>query len=310
MEKIRKIEVTDNDQNQIEIDDSIRMLTATEKADNACKKIIQNILNNGSLDINPRPKYEDGTPAHTLSVNHVVETFDLDNGEFPILTLRPIVYKKAIGEILWIYQDESNDLDLLKDKYGVSWWDEWDIGNRTIGSCYGETVRRHNLMKNLLEDIKKDPDGRRHIINLWQEEDFKEPHGLKPCALYSEYNVRHAMEGDYLDGFLLLRSSDYLTAGCINQIQYVALLTMIARATGYRVGRFTVVMVNCQIYDRHIENAKIMLNRKSIPANPKLILNSEKKDFNDFTLSDFTIEDYPIDQIKENNPQLKFELGI
>ena len=121
------------------------------KGDMYTKEILNRILQEGTMDVNPRPVYEDGTKAHTLSVNHGICTYDLTKGEFPITTLRPIAVKKSIGEILWIYQDESNDLDVLRDKYNVTWWDEWDIGNRTIGSVYGETVRRHELMKNLLK---------------------------------------------------------------------------------------------------------------------------------------------------------------
>ena len=286
-------------------------LSATEKADQMCKDTIKNILDYGSLDINPRPKYKDGTPAHTLSINHVFHSYNLDKGEFPLLSLRPIAVKSAIGEILWIYQDESNNLDLLKDKYNVTWWDEWEVENtRTIGACYGETIRRSNQMRKLLDQIKKDPDSRRHILSLWQVKDFDDPHGLKPCALYSQYNIRHEKDGDYIDGFTMLRSSDYLTAGCINQVQYIALLMMIARHTGYKVGKFTCGFINCQIYDRHIENAKIMLERESIPANPKIILNPEKKDFYDITIDDFKIVDYPREEIKNKNPQLIFELGI
>ena len=89
-------------------------LSATEKADQMCKDTIRNILDYGSLDINPRPKYKDGTPAHTLSINHVFHSYNLDKGEFPLLSLRPIAVKSAIGEILWLYPDESNNLDLMK----------------------------------------------------------------------------------------------------------------------------------------------------------------------------------------------------
>ncbi|MDE5539291.1 MAG: thymidylate synthase, partial [Bacilli bacterium] len=148
------------------------------KGDIYTKELIERILEEGCLDKNPRPKYSDGTPAHTLSVNHGMMTYDLTKGESPLITLRPIAVKSAIGELLWIYQDESNNLELLKDKYSVTWWDEWDIGDRTIGACYGETIKRHSLVKNLLADLKNDPDGRRHIINMWQVDDFKEKHGL------------------------------------------------------------------------------------------------------------------------------------
>lgn len=285
-----------------------RELTATEKADKDCKRIIEQILLYGSKDINPRPHYEDGTPAHTYSINHVVQIFDLSKGEFPLLSLRNIAVKKAIGEILWIYQDQTSNLDILKEKYGVTWWDSWDIGDRTIGNCYGKTVANHNIINNLIRGIKNDPDGRRHIINLWQEDDFLKPHGLKPCAMFSEYNIHHEKDGDYMDGLLILRSSDYLTAGAINQVQYIALLTMLAKSLGYKVGKFTCIMVNCQIYDRHIENAHIMLERESILANPYLELPT--KDFYDYTLDDFKIVDYPRTEINKKNPQLIFEIGI
>lgn len=281
------------------------------KGDQYTKEIIKRILDEGCLDENPRPKYSDGVPAHTLSVNHGMMTYDLTKGESPLITLRPIATKHAIGELLWIYQDESNNLDILKDKYGVTWWDDWDIGDRTIGACYGETIRRHTLMKDLLEGLKNDPDGRRHIINMWQVDDFKEKHGLKPCAYQTVWNVRHGKDGvDYLDMCLFQRSSDFLTAGCINQVQYLVFLHLVARHTGYTPGRFTWFYNNIQIYDRHIENAKIMLNREPIDCEPTIWLNPEKTNFYDFTVDDIKIKGYPRAEIKEKNPQLKFDLGI
>lgn len=281
------------------------------KGDQYTKEIFQRILDEGCLDENPRPHYSDGTPAHTLSVNHGMCTYDLTKNESPLITLRPIAIKKSIGEILWIYQDESNDLDVLKDKYGVTWWDDWDIGDRTIGSVYGETVRRHELVKNLIEGIKKDPDGRRHIMCLWQEDDFKEKHGLKPCAFLTQWNVRHGKDGvDYLDMCLTQRSSDFATAGCINQVQYLVLQHMIARHLGLTPGRFTWFYNNIQIYDRHIEQVKEMLEREPVDCNPTIELNPEKTNFYDFTPDDVTVKDYPRELIKTKNPQLKFDLGI
>lgn len=281
------------------------------KGDVYTKEILTRILEEGCLDKNPRPKYADGTPAHTLSVNHGMCTYDLTKGERPLITLRPIAVKSSIGELLWIYQDESNDLNVLRDKYGVTWWDEWDIGNRTIGSVYGETVRRHELVKRLLKGLKEDPDGRRHIICLWQEDDFKEPHGLKPCAFMTEWNVRHGKDGtDYLDMCLIQRSSDFATAGCINQVQYLVFLHLVARHLGLTPGRFSWFYNNIQIYDRHIEQAKELIAREPVDCEPKIWLNPEKTNFYDFTIDDIKITGYPRAEIKEKNPQMKFDLGI
>ena len=281
------------------------------KGDMYHKLIFDKILQEGCMDINPRPKYIDGVPAHTLSFNHGMTTYDLTKGESPLITLRPIATGKSIGEILWIYQDASNNLDVLASKYGVSWWDEWDIGNRTIGASYGETVRRRDMMKELLEDIEKNPDGRRHIISLWQVDDFKEPHGLKPCAFMTQWNVRHGRDGvDYLDMMLTQRSSDFATAGCINQVQYATLLKLVAAHLNLTPGQFSWCYNNIQIYDRHINQAIEMLNREPINCNPEIVLNPDINNFYDFTPNDIKIEGYPRQKIKEKNPQLKFPLGI
>jgi len=280
------------------------------KGDKYTKEIVERILEEGCLDKYPSSTYKDGVPAHTYSVNHGMCTYDLTKGESPLITLRPIAVKSAIGELLWIYQDESNNLDVLKEKYGVTWWDEWDIGDRTIGLTYGATIKKHNLMKDLLEDIKKNPDGRRHIINMWQVDDYKEKHGLKPCAYQTVWNVRHGKDGiDYLDMCLFQRSSDFLTAGCINQTQYLIFLHLVARHCGYTPGRFTWFYNNIQVYDRHIEQAKEILKRESVPCSPKIWINPDKTNFYDFTVDDVKIVDYPIDEIKKINPQMKFELG-
>lgn len=288
------------------------------KADLMTKELLKRILDEGELDMNPRPKYEDGTSAHTLSINHIMQSFDLDKGELPLLTLRPIATKKAIGEILWIYQDQSNSLDLLAGKYGITWWDPWDIGDRTIGSVYGETVRRHNLVNNLLKDIETNPDGRRHIMNMWQEEDFKTPHGLKPCAYQTVWNVRNHKDPitgeniQYLDMCLFQRSSDFATAGSINQVQYVVLQFLFARHLGMKVGKFTWFVANIQIYDRHIDQVKEMLNRGEVEMKeqPYIWLNPDKTNFYDFTLDDIKIMNYSTKEIGKINPQLKFPIGI
>lgn len=281
---------------------------------------IRNILANGTKDENPRPKYEDGTPAYTYFVNHVVRTYNLQT-EFPICTLRPIAWKSAIKELLWIYQDQSNSLPLLKDKYNVNYWDAWESKDipGTIGIRYGATVRKHNLLNNLITDIKENPYGRRHIMSLWQEEDFKESDGLMPCAFLTIWNVR----GKYLDMCLIQRSGDMITAsgaGGVNEVQYACLQMMIAKATGYKAGKFTHFVANEQIYDRHVDAANELLIRAKqqkldlstsnghydYEFEPvKMNFNPKSDNFYDFSIEDFSLENYnPI------KPQIKLELGI
>ena len=288
------------------------------RADYYMESMIKQIKDVGFKDINPRPKYADGTPAHTISVNHTFRTYNLSEGDFPICTLRPQAWKTGIKEIFTIYQKPTNNIAEMHNM-GVGWWDEWDIGDGTIGQRYGATVSRYDLINNLINDIKNDPYGRRKIVSLWQETDLRETPGLAPCAFLTIWNVR----GEYLDMMLVQRSGDMLTAsgpGGINEIQYAALLMMIARHTGYKPGAFTHVVANEQIYDRHMEAADEMLARfeqryQEISSGvyakdywnsqPMLILNPEKTDFYDMTIDDFIMVNY--EPIK---PQLKLELGI
>ena len=278
------------------------------KADKLLVQDIHNILDNGYKDVNPRPRYEDGTPAYTISVNHVVRKYDLSKGEFPICTLRRQAWKTGIREIFTIYQHPTNVLSEMRE-LGVTWWDPWDIGDGTIGQRYGATVKRYDLIHNLINDIQKDPYGRRKVVSLWQESDLHETKGLAPCAFLTMWNVR----GEYLDMSMIQRSGDMLTAsgaGGINEIQYAALLMMIAKVTGYEPGVFTHFVANEQIYDRHMDNAQEMLRRAEVMANdtqqPVLVLNKEKGcHFEDITIDDFEMRDY-----NPMKPQLTFELGI
>ena len=287
------------------------------KADIYMDRAINDIIANGFLDVNPRPKYADGTPAHTISINHVFRTYDLNKGEFPICTLRPMAWKTGIKEIFTIYQKPTNNIQEMHNM-GVNWWDEWDIGDGTIGQRYGATVSRYDLINNLIKDIEKDPYGRRKVVSLWQENDLRETAGLAPCAFLTIWNVRNYEGEEYLDMVLIQRSGDMLTAsgpGGINEIQYASLLMMIARHTGYKPGRFSHFVANEQIYDRHMTQAHEMSQRiiqveerecfDGPMRNPMLIINPEKTNFYEMTIDDFTMENYnPI------KPQLKLELGI
>lgn len=285
------------------------------RADYYMEQMIKQILDCGTLDENPRPHYADGTPAHTLFVNHTFRTYDLSEGDFPICTLRPQAWKTGIKEIFTIYQKPTNNIEEMCER-GVTWWGDWDIGDGTIGQRYGATVKRYDLINRLIEDIKNDPYGRRKIVSLWQETDLRETPGLAPCAFQTIWNVR----GEYLDMLLVQRSGDMLTAsgpGGINEIQYAALLMMIARHTGYKPGKFSHIVANEQIYDRHIDAAKEMLKRfNDVNSNetnikfywdttPILYLNENKTNFFEMTIDDFILLGY-----EPMKPQLKLELGI
>lgn len=286
-------------------------------ADVYMNQMIHRILDEGYKDENPRPHYADGTPAHTISVNHTVRRYDLSR-DFPICTLRPMAWKTGIREIFTIYQKPTNEIAKMEEM-GVNWWGDWDIGDGTIGQRYGATVSRYDLINKLIKDIENDPYGRRKIVSLWQETDLAETAGLAPCAFLTIWNVR----GEYLDMMLVQRSGDMLTAsgpGGINEIQYAALQMMIARHTGYKPGMFTHVVANEQIYDRHMDAANEMLKRykeleqkesdETLVENhwdtyPRLMINDNKTNFYDFTIEDFFMVNYnPI------KPQLKLELGI
>lgn len=278
---------------------------------------INKILENGVMDKDPRPKYEDGEEAYSKFITHNLRTYNLANGEFPICTLRPIAWKSAIKEIFWIYQDQSNSLDILENKYNIHWWNSWESKDipGTIGVRYGETVRRHDLINKLINDIKTNPYGRRHIMSLWQEEDFKASDGLLPCAYETIWTVR----GEYLDMILVQRSGDMLTAsgaGGVNEVQYAALLMMIAKTTGYKPGKFSHLVVNEHIYDRHFSAAKELINRMNGQEKSndrfKYQFNSVSMKFepktNDFY--DFTIDDFELINYSPIKPQITLPLGI
>lgn len=261
------------------------------KADRYYIENLNRILSDGCLDENPRPKYADGVPAHSKFITQVFEEYNISEGEFPITTLRNTAIKTGINEILWIYQSQNNSLVTARER-GILWWDEWNIGDNTIGQRYGATVSKYNLINDLLEGLKKDPFSRRHIINLYQYQDLKETDGLHPCAYETLFSVRKISNVMYLDMTLIQRSNDYIMAGYINKIQYVSLLMMVAGHCGYEVGKFCHLTQNLHIYNRHYDAANEILNRsyglEKIQPSIKIM---GAKNFYDYTIDDFVICD-------------------
>ena len=274
------------------------------KADRFFTENLNEILSNGYWDENSRPKYADGVEAKSKFITQVFEKYDISKNEFPITTLRNTAIKTGIKEILWIYQQQSNSLETAH-QLGINWWDEWDIGNATIGNRYGYTVNKYNLMNDLLKGLSDNPFGRRHILNLYQYADLSETKGLYPCAYETLWSARKADNEIYLDVTLVQRSSDYLVANYINKTQYVALMLMVCSHLGYMPGIFGHFVQNLHIYDRHFEAVAELLAKEPLEVQPtmKLIAN---KPFSEFTVDDFEIADTDkITKIKS-----KLELAI
>ena len=258
----------------------------------------------GTWDENPRPKYIDGQPGHSKFITQIFEEYDLSKGEFPITTLRNTAIKTGIREILWIYQKQSNSLEVAREM-GINWWDEWNVGDGTIGQRYGATVRRYDLMNKLLKSLKEDPFSRRHIMNMYQEADMAETKGLHPCAYETIWSVRKNNDTYYLDMTLNQRSNDYIMAGYINKIQYVALQMMVASHLGYKVGKFCHFVQNLHVYDRHFDAAAELLNRTPLEKQPRIELASDKS-FWSLTVDDFKITD--TDGIKKIESKLEIAI--
>ena len=277
------------------------------KADTIFKENIRKIMEEGVWSEQARPKYKDGRTANSKYITGAFMEFDLAKGEFPITTLRPIAIKSAIKEMLWIYQDQSNSLDLLEDKYNVHYWNDWEVGDsRTIGQRYGAVVKKHDIIHKILKQLEANPWNRRNIISLWDYEAFEETDGLLPCAFQTMLDVRRVDGEIYLDATLTQRSNDMLVAHHINAMQYVALQMMIAKHFGWKVGKFFYFINNLHIYDNQFEQAEELLRREPSNCQPHLVLNvPDGTNFFDIKPEDFELVDY--DPVK---PQLKFELAI
>ena len=277
------------------------------KADTIFKESIRKIMEEGVWSEQARPKYKDGRTANSKYITGAFMEFDLAKGEFPITTLRPIAIKSAIKEMLWIYQDQSNSLDLLEDKYNVHYWSDWEVGDsRTIGQRYGAVVKKHDITNKILKQLEANPWNRRNIISLWDYEAFEETDGLLPCAFQTMFDVRRVDGEIYLDATLTQRSNDMLVAHHINAMQYVALQMMIAKHFGWKVGKFFYFINNLHIYDNQFEQAEELLNRQPSDCQPRLVLNvPDGTNFFDIKPEDFELVDY--DPVK---PQLKFDLAI
>ena len=245
-----------------------------------------------------RAKYKDGTESYKTSIYQVFEKYK--QGEQPIHNIRETAIKSALQEVFWIYQDQTSSLDKAHER-GIYWWDDFNVGDETIGEAYGNVIYQHDMLNNLLYNMIKNPFSQRHILSLWQEINNVEQYsngGLVPCAFLTQYTILKKGNKRLVNMHLQIRSSDYITAGAINRIQYYALGLMICGHLTYETGLehilndFSVFTMDMHIYDRHEFAIDELLNNES-DLQVGIKLNSVKNFY------EYTIEDFEITKPKE-----------
>ena len=260
-------------------------------ADQVFRRNCEDILKNGVWDteLAVRPRWEDGTPAHTVKKFGIVNRYDLQR-EFPILTLRRTYWKSAVDELLWIWQKKSNNVHDLSSHI----WDAWADESGSIGKAYGYQLGVKHQYKDgmfdqvdrVLYDLKHDPASRRILTNLYNFADLHEM-ALYPCAYSMTFNV----SGDTLNAILNQRSQDMLAANNWNVVQYAVLVHMMAQVSGLKAGELVHVIADAHIYDRHVPIIEQMLSEPEKPA-PAFFIDPSVTDFYAFTKDSFRLEGY------------------
>ena len=261
-----------------------------------CRDILSNGFSDKDLEV--RPRWEDGTPAHTIKKFGVINRYDLSK-EFPIMTLRRTYLKSAVDELLWIWQKKSNNIHELRSHV----WDSWADENGSIGKAYGYQMRvKHQYpegefdqVDRIIYDLKNNPASRRIMSNIYNHADLHEMN-LYPCAYSMTFNV----SGDTLNGILNQRSQDMLTANNWNICQYAALMHMMAQTAHLKVGELVHVIADAHIYDRHIPLIEKMISLTPYDA-PQVIID-QIDDFYQFTPDSFHLENYRYHEFCEKIP--------
>lgn len=289
------------------------------KSDQYFIQTLKQIRDYGDWDQDPRPKWGDGTPAYSKFISQQSFKYHIIDGEFPIQSFRPTAIKGGFHDIEAIYQKQTNIIEEMNPSIR-DWWYPFTVSTSTdghtvqssIGKTYGHTVRRYNLMNNLLHAMENDPFGRRHIMNLWQEQQrIEDPKALVPCAYETLYTITETKFGlgmydkvRYVDQTLNQRSQDYMMTASINPLQYVQLGMMICGHLEHNTGikyilrTFIHNVQNVHIYDRHLFAVDEILKRK--PSEDCFTMELPvKKHFYDYRFEDFVI----------NNPYSKVPLS-
>lgn len=304
-----------------------------KKIDRYFKETLQELKDCKNYDKNPRPKYADGTPAHSKFITQKVFQYDISKGEFPINSLRPTAIKGGWYDMEAIYIKQTNIIEQMNPMIH-SWWVDfvtdrvyrytdceegdyvkgfddsfkevadkngrsYEIDSSFIGQTYGHTVKRYDLVDTLLEGLEKNPFGRRHIINIWDNHQMEQDEkALPPCAFQTLWSVRDVHSEPklvrYIDLTLIQRSMDCLMTFSINPTQYtmlgMAVCGHLTSVTGiqHELGKFLHVVQNMHIYDRHEWALEELLEREPLDEQATIRL-KVNKNFYEYTIDDFEI---------------------
>ena len=246
--------------------------------------LMQHVLDNGT-------EKSDRTGTGTRSVFGYQMRFDLNQG-FPLITTKKCHLRSIIHELLWFLKGDSN-IAYLKEN-GVRIWDEWAREGGDLGPVYGVQWRswptadgRHiDQIKDLLAQIKNNPDSRRLIVSAWNVGEL-EKMALMPCHALFQFYVADGK----LSCQLYQRSADIFLGVPFNIASYALLTMMIAQVCDLQLGDFVWTGGDCHLYSDHLEQAKIQLARDT-RALPQMKINPQVSDLFDFTFEDFTLENY------------------
>jgi thymidylate synthase len=258
--------------------------------------LVRHILDDGA-------RKTDRTGTGTLSVFGSQLRFDLGAG-FPLLTTKKLHLRSIVYELLWFLKGETNVRYLNENK--VTIWNEWADADGELGPIYGYQWRswpaadgRHiDQITKVIDDIKRDPDSRRHIVSAWNVGDIDKM-ALAPChALFQFY-----VAGGRLSCQLYQRSADVFLGVPFNIASYALLTMMVAQVCGLRAGDFVHTFGDVHLYLNHIEQAREQLAREPRPL-PSMTLNPEVANIFDFKFGDFTLENY------DPHPAIKAPIAV
>lgn len=246
--------------------------------------LVQRIIDEGT-------EKSDRTGTGTRSVFGHQMRFDLNAG-FPLVTTKKIHTRSVFGELLWFLRGDTN-VAWLQER-GISIWDEWADANGDLGPIYGRQWRAwqtpnggyFDQIAQVVEQIRRDPDSRRHLVTAWNVADIPQM-ALPPCHAMFQFYVAD----DRLSCQLYQRSADVFLGVPFNIASYALLTHMVAQVCGLGVGDFVQTLGDAHLYLNHLDQANEQLSREP-RALPELQLNSAVTDLDAFELEDIEVVGY------------------